>query len=88
MDVQTAFLHGKLSEEIYMEKPRGYEKLGSEDLVCKFEKGLYSPKQASRCWLLTIAEFLQANSYKEYNGDRCVYLKTVEDKLFYLSFIC
>ena len=57
MDVQTDFLHGKLSEEIYMEEPRGYEKVGSEDLVCKLEKGLYSPKQASRCWFLTIAEF-------------------------------
>ena len=85
MDGQTAFLHGKLSEEIYMEQPRGYEKSGNENLVCKLEKGLYGLKQASRCWFLTIDEFLQANSYKQCDGDRCVYLKTVEDKFLILA---
>ena len=85
MYVQTAFLHGKLSEEIYMEQPRGYEKAGNENLVCKLERGLYSLKQASRCWFLTIDEFLQASSYKQCDGDRCVYLKTVEDKFLILA---
>ena len=85
MDVQTAFLHGKLSEEIYMEQPRGFEKAGSENLVCKLEKGLYGLKQASRCWFLTIDEFLQDNSYKQCDGDRCVYLKAVGDKFLILA---
>ena len=89
MDVQTAFLHGKLSEEIYMEQPRGFEKAGSENLVCnlvcKLEEGLYGLKQASRCWFLTIDEFLQANSYKQCDGDRCVYLKAVGDKFLILA---
>ena len=85
MDVQTAFLHGKLSKELYMDQPRGYEKAGNDNLVCKLEKGLYGLKQASRCWFLTIDEFLQANSYKQCDGDRCVYLKTVEDKFLILA---
>ena len=75
MDVQIAFVHEKLSEEIYMEQPRGYEKVGSENLICKLEKGIYGLKQASRCWFLTIDEFSQANSYKQCDGNRCVYQK-------------
>ena len=85
MDVQTAFLHGKVSDEIYMEQPRGYEKSGNENLVCKLEKGLYGLKQASRCWFLKNDEFLQANSYRQCDGDRCIYLKTVEDKFLILA---
>ena len=40
MDVVTAFLNGKLDEEIYMEQPEGYMQPGKEDLVCKLKKSL------------------------------------------------
>ena len=40
MDVETAFLNGKLDEEIYMKQPEGEVKPGEEHLVCKLEKSL------------------------------------------------
>ena len=48
MDVKTAFLNGKLNEEIYMQQLEGYVKPGEEHLVCKIEKSLYGLKQSSR----------------------------------------
>jgi len=48
MDVETAFLNGKL-EEIYMQQLEGYVKPGEKHLVCKLEKSLYGLKQSSRC---------------------------------------
>ena len=44
MDVETAFLNGKLGEEIYMQQPEGYVKPGEKYLVCKLEKSLYGLK--------------------------------------------
>ena len=43
MDVKTAFLHGDLHEEIYMEQPPGYVQNNSS-LVCLLKKSLYLSK--------------------------------------------
>ncbi|GMF59186.1 unnamed protein product [Phytophthora fragariaefolia] len=54
-DVDTAFLYGKLEEEIYMELPEGLRELlelaeakGEDDVVCMLLQSLYGLKQASR----------------------------------------
>lgn len=46
-DIKTAFLHGDLCEEIYMEVPEGVTK-DTPEQVCRLQKSLYDLKQASR----------------------------------------
>ena len=44
--MKTAFLHGDLEVEIYMQQPKGFEVKGKENLVCKLKNSLYRLKQA------------------------------------------
>lgn len=44
MDVKTAFIYGNLEEQIYIEQPEGFVKLGEEKFVYKLEKSLYGLK--------------------------------------------
>ena len=46
MDVKSAFLNGVLKEEVYLEQPPGYVKIGEEKKVLKLKKALYGLKQA------------------------------------------
>ncbi|GJS84566.1 putative ribonuclease H-like domain-containing protein [Tanacetum coccineum] len=50
MDVKSAFIYGKIEEEVYVCQPLGFEDLDFPDIVYKVEKALYGLHQAPRAW--------------------------------------
>ncbi|KAJ9544646.1 hypothetical protein OSB04_024353 [Centaurea solstitialis] len=75
MDVKTAFLNGKLTEDVYMEQPEGFEDPKNPNKVRKLLKSIYGLKQASRSWNLRFDERIKEFGFAKSEFEPCVYTK-------------
>ena len=82
LDVKTAFLHGELQEDIYMQQPEGFVVEGKEDHVCLLKKSLYGLKQSSRQWYKRFDSFMVGSGYSRSSYDSCVYFRNTHDGSF------
>lgn len=71
-DIKTAFLNGKLEEEIFMRPPPGFQR--QDGKVYKLRKSLYGLRQAARVWNQTLHESLTKNGFQQNGTDNCLYL--------------
>lgn len=71
MDVVTAFLHGKLDTDIYMQQPELFHD-GSKR-YCKLIKSIYGLKQSSRLWNTALSKVLIEFGLKQSINDQCIY---------------
>jgi hypothetical protein len=76
LDVKSAFLHGELNEEVYVEQPPGYEKKGREQMVYKLNKALYGLKQAPRTWYSQIESYFATQNFKKCPYEHTLFIKT------------
>ena len=71
MDVETAFLHGNLEEDIFMKLPEGS---GSEGRICRLRKSIYGLKQSPNCWNKRFNEAMEKLKFSRSLNDFCLYI--------------
>jgi histone deacetylase 1/2 len=74
LDVQNAFLHGVLEEEVYMRQPPGFESASAPNFVCKLAKEIYGLKQAPIAWYSRLSTKLLALGFHASNSDTSFFI--------------
>jgi hypothetical protein len=80
MDVKTTFLNGLIEEEVYIEKPQGFEVEDRKSHVCRLKKALYGLKQVPRAWYGRIDSFLTSLGFTKSKADSSLYFKIMNNE--------
>ena len=74
VDVETAFLHGKLEEEVHMENPEGLED-SNDDEALLFLTTIYKIMQVSRQYYKKACDILRKIGFTGGDVDPCLFVK-------------
>jgi hypothetical protein len=88
MDVNTTFLNGVIEEEVYIERPQGFEVHGRNSHLCRLKKSLYELRKESRAWYLRIDRYLQSMGFTKSEVDPILYIiQNGEDPLILVFYV-
>jgi hypothetical protein len=83
VDIEAAFLHGKLNEEILLEPPEGSGI--SSDHVLRLKRTLYGLKQSPRCFNEKLDAWLKSQGCQPSSADPCLYTHFNGDKFLMIT---
>jgi hypothetical protein len=74
IDIQNAFLHGRLEEEVYMKQPPGFTDQRRPRHICKLKKALYRLKHTLRAWHSRLTRKLQELGFRHSVADASLFV--------------
>ncbi|KAI3774102.1 hypothetical protein L1987_48645 [Smallanthus sonchifolius] len=75
LEAISAFLYGKVKEEVYVCQPPGFEDPINPSKVFKHDKALYGLHQAPRAWYETLSTHLMENDFVRGHIDSTLFIK-------------
>lgn len=74
LDVNNAFLQGRLEEEVFMKQPPGFTDPQHPTYICKLSRAIYGLRQASRTWYNELKVFLLQIGFKKSLSDPSLFI--------------
>ncbi|GKV12750.1 hypothetical protein SLEP1_g23864 [Rubroshorea leprosula] len=88
LDVNNAFLHGKLEEELFMAQPPAFVDASLPQHVCRLRKSIYGLKQAPRTWFKELRMFLLSHGFQNSRSDTSLFIyHRGSDCLYFLVYV-
>ena len=84
LDVQNAFLHGVLEEEVYMRQPPVFVDSTQPHHLCRLVKALYGLKQAPRAWHARLSSVLGDLGFMASTADTSLFILRCSDTTIFL----
>ncbi|CAA7016056.1 unnamed protein product [Microthlaspi erraticum] len=85
LDVKSAFLHGELNEDVYVEQPKGFILEEESNKVYKLRKALYGLKQAPRAWYSRIEGYFMKEKFEKAYCEHTLFVKRRGDEILIVS---
>ncbi|KAH9687461.1 retrovirus-related pol polyprotein from transposon RE1 [Citrus sinensis] len=88
LDVNNAFLHGHLDEEVFMSQPPGFIDPSRPHHVCRLHKSLYGLKQAPRAWFTELKNFILSQDFVNCHSDSSLFVYTNKSiRVYFLVYV-
>ena len=82
VNVESAFLNGKIISEVYVKQPKDYD--DNTGRVCKLEKALYGLRESPRAWYKCLDDYLRELGFEKSKVNYCAYFIKIEKEKVYL----
>lgn len=79
LDVKSAYLNGRLDEEIYMRQPPGFD--DGTRRVCRPQRALYGLPQAGNVWNREFNLAMDDRGFTQLKSDSCCYIRRSGDSV-------
>lgn len=76
LDVEAAFLNGKIKLEVYVNMPKGFQHSSShQKRVLRLKRALYGLRESPCCWYECLDNFLKSLGFRYLDSEKCIYVR-------------
>ncbi|KAK9088598.1 hypothetical protein Scep_027680 [Stephania cephalantha] len=87
LDINNAFLHGELTETVYMPQPEGFVDVDRASYVCKLNKAIYGLRQSPRTWFDRLKAILIQWNFQNSKADTSLFVYQGQSLVYVLIYV-
>lgn len=87
LEINNVFLHGNLTETVYMMQPLGFKDLSRPNYVCRLRKAIYGLEQVLRAWYSALQNALIQLGFYNSKADSSPFVYHHDSIICYYSLV-